>query len=57
MPAYARRQLNERQAIRLLRNTDLSQLSGATLYLGYGDSLDDMLTRQTFKAVYTVPKN
>ena len=39
----------------VLTNSDLSMLPGATLYLGYGTSSDEMLAAGRYKAFFTVP--
>ena len=39
----------------VLTNTDLTQLPGATLYIGYGTSSAEMAAAGRFKAFFTVP--
>lgn len=39
----------------VLTNSDLSLFPGATLYLGYGTSSDEMLAAGRYKAFFTVP--
>lgn len=39
----------------ILQATNVSALSGATIYTGYGTSLSDMLNNSKFRLVYTVP--
>lgn len=58
MPAYlsnvASTQVNS-ISMDIVANTDLSRLSGAQLYVGYGTSAEEMIAAGRFRLMYQVP--
>jgi len=58
MPAYlsnvASTQVNS-IAMGILANTDLSRLSGAQFYIGYGTTPEEMLAAGRYRVMYQVP--
>jgi len=58
LPAYlsnvASTQVNS-IAMGILANTDLSRLSGAQFYIGYGTTPEEMLAAGRYRVMYQVP--
>jgi hypothetical protein len=42
-------------ALDILANTDLSRMSGAQFYVGYGASADEMIAAARYRIMYQVP--
>lgn len=54
-PAYRQTELVEQQGVAAATGLDSSTLAGLTLWLGYGDSVDDMLGQSTYGLAWAVP--
>ena len=58
LPAYlsnvASTQVNS-IALDILANTDLSRMSGAQFFVGYGTSADEMVAAGRYRIMYQVP--
>ncbi len=54
LTAYHTGKIGNRLEKKIIHNEDLSKLIGTELYIGYGQSAQDMLDSGTFKRVYTV---
>ncbi|EIJ43035.1 protocatechuate 3,4-dioxygenase beta subunit [Beggiatoa alba B18LD] len=54
-PAYSSGMLTDTHQLKILNSVNVSTLCGANVYAGYGQNVQDMLQKNQYKKVYTVP--